>query len=66
MVPDPDTRCLRFPADVATVIVIDDSYSLTGDGRRRGYPAPRTARVTAATELIPEQLRAGHIPDKQP
>eukprot|EP00969_Alexandrium_andersonii_P054441 2396368-Alexandrium_andersonii.AAC.1 len=66
MVPDPDTGCLRFPAEKVTVIIVDDSYSLTGDGRAHGCNNPRSARTTAAVELIPVQLRVEHIPDAQP
>eukprot|EP00969_Alexandrium_andersonii_P234775 10366139-Alexandrium_andersonii.AAC.1 len=34
MVSDPDMGCLRFPAEKLTLIIVEDSYSLTGDGRR--------------------------------
>eukprot|EP00969_Alexandrium_andersonii_P098436 4344170-Alexandrium_andersonii.AAC.1 len=66
MVSDPDTGCLRFPAEKVTVIIVDDSFSLAGDGREHGCSNPRTGRVTAAVEQVPRQLRAEHIPDAQP
>eukprot|EP00969_Alexandrium_andersonii_P042367 1859226-Alexandrium_andersonii.AAC.1 len=57
LAPNPDTGCLRIPADRVTVVIVDDGHSLTGDNYAHGCTEPRHQRITAITEQIPKQRK---------
>eukprot|EP00969_Alexandrium_andersonii_P003543 153132-Alexandrium_andersonii.AAC.1 len=66
LVLDPDTGCVRIPADRVTVIIIDDGHSLTGGSSQYACTEPAAKRVAGLAEALPKVCSGSveYIPDE--
>eukprot|EP00969_Alexandrium_andersonii_P110053 4855532-Alexandrium_andersonii.AAC.1 len=65
MVLDPDTNSTRFPADIVTLTIVDDGWSLTDDGRDHGYSPGKAGRVARFAQGLSELAQLEFLPDQQ-